>query len=154
MLYWVNFSSDCKSNISDNRPSATLLRNPDHSEPASQYWTAKESLSSCPVCTSSQSLTCLALILFNFLLTISAFKIFSFQDTGPEDTSWGYLCINYLFWNNARIYLNSNTLSPTVHFLQSASFVACASYRHLQAQPHFITVLWCPINKNFVCSDI
>ena len=68
------------------------------------------------------------------------------------DTSWGHLCIYYLFWNNAWIDLNSNTLSLTAHFSQSASFVASTSYRQLQAQPHFITVPSGNIYENTRCS--
>ena len=113
MLYWVNFSSDCKSNISDRRPSATSLRYPDHSEPASQYWTAKESLSSCPACTYSQS----TYLPSGHILRTSLYLLFIYSEIIPELTS---------------------ILSAIVHFSQSASFVASASYRQLQAQPHFI----------------
>ena len=108
---------------SSRYPGLTIL----NQEPASQYRTAKESLSSCPACTSSQS----TYLPSGHILRTSLYLLFIYSEIIPELTS---------------------ILSAIVHFSQSASFVASASYRQLQAQPHFITVPSGNIYENTRCS--
>ena len=125
MLYLVNFSSDRKSNISDRRPYGNLIEIswPFHSEPGTSKGVT-ELLSSLHILT-------INLLAFWTHLEDIFYLLLIYSEIIPELMS---------------------ILSAIVHFSQSANFVASASYRQLQAQPHFITVPSGNIYENTRCS--